>query len=90
MANVKALRPKKQTIKAKPADAVEENDDAVGLQAGKIKKVIEVELGDEIVAPLEKLDDDAPVVSEDGEELSTDELGLDEEEINPFGDKWEE
>ncbi len=90
MANVKALRPKKQTAKTKPVDAVEEGDDAVGLHAIKIKKAIEVELGDEVVAPLEKLEDDAPAAAEDGDELSTDELSLDEEEINPFGDKWEE
>lgn len=37
----------------------------------------------------EKIDDVLAPLSEDSEEIS-DEDSLDEEEINPFGDKWEQ
>lgn len=44
------------------------------------------------LAPIvpEKLDDDAEATEEGLAAEDTEEEGLDEEEINPFGDKWEQ
>lgn len=57
----------------------------------KPKKVPELDIVEEPVAILveEKTDDDA-ATTEDAEESAENELSLDEEELNPFGDKWEQ
>ncbi len=56
-----------------------------------IKKVkVEVELDEEALPVPEKLEELSPFGDAAAEEDSGDEeVGLDDEEINPFGDKWE-
>ncbi|OHA24673.1 MAG: hypothetical protein A3B11_00630 [Candidatus Taylorbacteria bacterium RIFCSPLOWO2_01_FULL_44_26] len=39
--------------------------------------------------PLGKLDPETEL-EEESDELSSEEISLDEEELNPFGDKWEQ
>ena len=52
----------------------------------KISRAVELDERDDLgVEP--KLDDDVAGANEDGE--LEDEASLDDEEINPFGDKWE-
>lgn len=54
------------------------------------KKVIDIESALEPVSIIdEKEADDLPIVTDDTED-SGDEVSLDDEEINPFGDKWEQ
>lgn len=91
MPQAKALRAKSKKIEpAKPAPEHddEEQEEAVA-DAPKIKKVIEVDDHEPAIVGDEKLDDDAPVPGDD-ENLSSDDASLDDEELNPFGDKWEE
>jgi hypothetical protein len=39
---------------------------------------------------IEEKEEDIATPSEDSDEFSTDELSLDDDELNPFGDKWEQ
>lgn len=44
----------------------------------------------DIVIPGDKLEAESPVLAPEEDELAvSDEAGLDEEEVNPFEDKWE-
>ncbi|HTK33512.1 MAG TPA: hypothetical protein VL335_03135 [Candidatus Paceibacterota bacterium] len=101
MASKKATKTKKSTAKAtkKVAPAVapeiEEHDEEIEADIispkSKLKKPAEVDAADILpeVAIDEKIDEDAPVIpleDEEAEELPT----LDDEDLNPFGDKWEE
>lgn len=58
----------------------------------KTKKALEVDEPETILGleeKEEKLDEDGmPIV--DDEESGSDDSGIDDEELNPFGDKWEE
>jgi hypothetical protein len=55
------------------------------------KKAIDIEAALEPAAIVdEKVEDDLPIApTEDGEEAA-EELSLDDDELNPFGDKWEQ
>jgi hypothetical protein len=65
-----------------------EEEEIVGPKA---KKSVDIESALEPATIIdEKSDDDLPVVTEDGEDSLGDELSLDDEELNPFGDKWEQ
>ena len=63
----------------------------------KTKKVIEIEEPEAVLGTAlipeekeEKLDEDGMPITEDEDEAASDEAGIDDEEVNPFGDKWEE
>ena len=68
----------------------EEAEQIIDARVQKNKKPIEIEMPEtESTASLdEKNEDDAG--GEESEELATDEATLDDEELNPFGDKWEQ
>ncbi len=74
-------------IEKKKEIETEEHDD-VGLSPN-IKKIIEIDEPEPVVGVIEeKVEDDIPIVVEDDESLS-DETGLDDDEVDPFGDKYE-
>ena len=74
-------------IEKKKEIETEEHDD-VGL-APNIKKIIEIDEPEPVVGVIEeKVEDEIPIVVEDDESLS-DETGLDDDEVDPFGDKYE-
>ena len=91
-----ANKKNKTTKKADPVssvviDAIDENTEEIDTISpkSKIKKVVEIEPTDILPEVLEeKIEEDTlPTEAEDeDEELPT----LDDEELNPFGDKWEE
>jgi hypothetical protein len=59
----------------------------------KIKKAVEIDEPEAVLGveeKEEKLDEDGMPITEEEDELGTDEAGIDDEEVNPFGDKWEE
>lgn len=60
----------------------------------KAKKVVEIEEPEAVIGVVEekeeKLDEDGMPITEDEDEAGTEEAGIDDEEVNPFGDKWEE
>ena len=74
---------KKSPVKVKSTET-EEVVDIISIKSKKIEDPEEVEA----FLPEEKVEDET-VADDDAEELA-DEIGLDTEEINPFGDKWEE
>ncbi|GEM_PF-1476481 len=92
----KKRTPGKIKIKNKaPAPVAEtptDEEEALSPALLKTKKAIEFELPEPIIAATEdKLEDDQVAVAgeEDSEEIGAEEATLDEEELNPFGDKWE-
>ncbi len=89
----KVSKNKNKAVGAATDEVVEETETA-SVESFPIKKkgdtiVIDehVEIG-EVVE--EKPEEDTAVKAEEAEDLLGEELGLDDEELNPFGDKWEE
>jgi len=65
-----------------------EVDELVG---PKTKKPVDLESALEPVGIIdEKTDDEIPAAVDDTEESTSEEITLDDEELNPFGDKWEQ
>ena len=66
-------------------------DELLTLAPSKITRPVDLDLPDEIVTPEEKAVDPEAVPSEDEVvEEPPEEVTLDDEELNPFGDKWEQ
>ena len=84
---------KKKKGAAKAIEPAEESplrlDDSVVLKkAGKMHEAVEDH--DDLFVTEPKPDDEVPIVAEEAEDPTTEEASLDEEDINPFGDKWEQ
>jgi hypothetical protein len=80
---------KEKEVSPQETDA-ETSEDSMELDGPKAKKGVDLESALEPAVIIdEKSDEDVPVVTDD-DESSTDELSLDDEELNPFGDKWEQ
>jgi hypothetical protein len=63
----------------------------------KTKKAIDIEEPEAVLGTAlaveekeEKLDEDGMPITEEEDEAAADEAVIDDEEVNPFGDKWEE
>lgn len=56
----------------------------------KNKKPIEIDEPEPIVGAVEEKIEEDPLIAAVEEEDSSEEIGLDGEELNPFGDRWEE
>ncbi len=69
----------------------EESDQELDLELkpGKAKKPIEIDEPEPAVAVDEKAEEDPLAVATE-EDDSVEEISLDGEELNPFGDRWEE
>ncbi|MEN9912673.1 MAG: hypothetical protein RLY66_81 [Candidatus Parcubacteria bacterium] len=83
----------KKTKKVDPI--VEEHDEAEehreDAPAAKAKKPIEIEEHEPILGGTdEKVEEDPLAAPAEDDELAGEELSLDGEELNPFGDRWEE
>ncbi|MFA6458877.1 MAG: hypothetical protein WCV79_00545 [Candidatus Paceibacterota bacterium] len=74
------------TRQTKPSSEKEEEEIVITKKSST--KPIEIEETDIIIAEVEKPVDD--VVTEDGEVEEVEEAGLNEEDLDPFGDKWEQ
>lgn len=81
----------KKTKKVAPVveehDETEEHHDVI---PSKTKKPIEIDEPEPIIGGEEKLEEDPLAVPTEDDELGGEELSLDGEELNPFGDRWEE
>ncbi|MBP6858540.1 MAG: hypothetical protein KBC33_01775 [Candidatus Pacebacteria bacterium] len=83
----------KKTKKTAPAveehDEVEEHhEDTLPVKA---KKPVEIDEPEPVLAVVdEKLEEDPLAAPAEDDELAGEELSLDGEELNPFGDRWEE
>ena len=89
---VKNSRQSTKKIKAKPAVTdeapQEENEDILEPKVGKAKP-IEVDIPEPIIGIDEKPEVDPLLSDEETEDSPAEEAGLDDDEVNPFGDKWE-
>lgn len=56
----------------------------------KNKKPIEIDDHEPIIGGEEKVEEDPLIAPSEDDELVGEELSLDGEELNPFGDRWEE
>lgn len=81
-------RPKNKKVAPPPADEQEEGVGADMLPT-KIKKPLEIEEHEPIIGIEEKPEED-PLAAPVEEDEAAEELSLDGEELNPFGDRWEE
>jgi hypothetical protein len=70
-------------------DETEETEDESFPIKSKKDPVIALDEHVEVEIPEEKPEDDIPLKIEEEDEL-VEEIGLDDEELDPFGDKWEE
>lgn len=61
-------------------------------RATNIKKIIEIDITEETVPLDEKAEEEtlAAEDAEDAEDAAVEEITLDDDELNPFGDKWEQ
>lgn len=66
-----------------------EQEPDLELKAGKVKKPIEIDEPEPAIAVEEKAEEDPLAVATE-EDDSAEEISLDGEELNPFGDRWEE
>ncbi len=80
--------------KNKPAqknNEIDNESEAPELDGPKAKKGVDLEAALEPAAIIdEKTEDEVLPVGEESEDGVADELSLDDEELNPFGDKWEQ
>ena len=81
--------PKKKEIKVPQEDEDESKiDEIVPIK----NKVIEIDEPEPIIGVVEEKieDDEVLAATEDDDTIGGDDAGLDDEEIDPFGDKWEQ
>jgi hypothetical protein len=71
----------------KNVDEKEDESDVTEVQ-GKVKKPLEIDVADILPETEEKVEDE--IVVPGSEEDDEDAPSLDAEDLNPFGDKWEE
>ncbi len=79
---------KGKAVEKKRVDHTEEHEEEE--LPAKAPKIIEIDEPEPVVGAVEeKTDDDLPVVTDDEDSLGSEEVGLDDEEVDPFGDKYE-
>ena len=87
MPQTKNISAKKNTKHTEPEPAEESNGPAI-LPVGKIKSALEVDIPDDVIGVIEeKVEVDPLLAEEETDEAAED--SLDDDEVNPFGDKWE-
>ncbi len=85
-----------KTISRKPiitkvaGEIPKEEDVLIEIEPLKVKKPIEIDLPEEPAVIEEKLVEEDPLAAEETEEAAVEEITLDDDELNPFGDKWEQ
>lgn len=79
---------KTKVVEKKQTEEVEEQENEA--LPAKTKKIVEIDEPERIIVGVEeKLDDDAVQVPEDEEGGGVEDATLDDEEVDPFGDKYE-
>ena len=95
-AKIKAIKNKgkEKEIKTVPPEENVEETETADVENFPLKNkkdpVIALDEHVEVEIPEEKPEEEVPVKIEEEEDLLGEEIGLDDEELNPFGDKWEE
>ena len=93
--SVKSVRTKSRasvapaTKDAEVEDGTESSIEEAAITRNKAKRVANIDITESIVDVVEEKPVDEVLESEDEEDELEDDLALDEEAVNPFGDKWE-
>ena len=86
----KEEEPKETENEAELEDEEESEDEDIVPAGPKAKKSpIDIECVLEPAPIIDEKEDDVPVAGDD-DELNTEDLTLDDDDLNPFGDKWEQ
>ncbi|MFA6295471.1 MAG: hypothetical protein WC666_03540 [Candidatus Paceibacterota bacterium] len=86
------LKQMKNRVRSKTVPVVKQEtpEDIIDPQLLKNKKIIELDTVEDAVPVLEEKSDEETPATEDTDDSNTDEISLDDDELNPFGDKWEQ
>jgi hypothetical protein len=89
MPSIKGTKIKNKTEKVKKEDVEESLEEGPELIPKKIKShdISDIE---PVAIIEEKIVDEPIIATEDEDDLASEEAGLDNDELNPFGDRWEE
>lgn len=88
MPQKKKILKNKEDKNTKDIAGENEEEEIVG---PKTKKSVDLESALEPANIVDdKTEDEIPVITDDSEESTSEELSLDDDELNPFGDKWEQ
>jgi len=85
---VKSARAKKAPVRTISKPEKSEEEEVIDLRAQAIKKPVEFDLADPTAVD-EDAKSDPLAPTDESDELASDDAALDDEELNPFGDKWE-
>ncbi len=85
----KSARVKTRKVAA-PAAAQEENDIVADVLPTKIKKPLEIDDIEPAAVGIEEKIEEDPLIAATEEDETAEEAVIDGEELNPFGDRWEE
>lgn len=84
----------KSTLIKKPRGKVaaetHDEDESLEKKPISIKKPVELDIAEDVLPLEDKEDPESAEAAEDAEDAANDEVGLDDDELNPFGDKWEQ
>jgi hypothetical protein len=77
---------------AKKTGAIEpaHHEDDTLIAPSILKKPVDLDIVETAIGIDEKIDPEAPLIDDSSEESASDEMGIDEEDVNPVGDKWEQ
>ena len=91
MPRTKTVSAKKKNKPAKPVNEIDtEADETEAAPIENIKKIKEVDITEDVIGVVEEKAEVDPLMGdEESEDSIGEDSGLDEEEIDPFGDKWE-
>ncbi len=83
-----------QNKKTKSETRVEEShtetEEVMDIPPTKSKKPLELDLPEPVIGTDEKPEVDPLIPEEETDETTSEEVSLDDDELNPFGDKWEQ
>ncbi len=79
----------KKKVKRTEVDQTEETGDSESLPTSKIKKIAEVDIHEDVIGVIEEKVEVDPLLAEEETDETAAEEALDDDEVNPFGDKWE-
>ena len=90
MPQIKNTHSKQMKNKKVVTSTTQDAEDMVDPVLEKNKKTIELDVAEEVLPTMEEKLEEETSISDDSEDSSADELTLDDDELNPFGDKWEQ
>ena len=85
-----AIKKTKMKIKKETVKTDASNEDTETEQGPTKNKIVEIDDSEPITPTVEEKVEEDPLVAATEDEDGSDEISLDGEDLNPFGDRWEE